>query len=162
MLQSLRVAVIGAGHIGRLHAQKYAALQQCALRAVVDTDLARAHEVAQPLGAVASDDYRAILADVDAVSVAVPTALHNPIALDCLRAGVHVLVEKPFARTIAEADEMVACAAERGMVLQVGHIERFNSAVLAAREQVVEPLFIESHRMAPFRPRGTDVNVVLD
>jgi predicted dehydrogenase len=162
MPQHLRAAVIGAGYLGRFHAQKYAALEGCELRAVVDIDPARAREVADSVRARARIDYREILREVDMASVVVPTELHYQVAKQCLEAGVHILVEKPVTRTADEAAELVELAARKGLVFQVGHLERFNPAILAVRDQITRPLFIESDRLAVFKPRGIDVNVVLD
>jgi predicted dehydrogenase len=154
--------VIGAGYLGRFHAQKYAALEECRLHAVVDTDAARARELAESVGAAAATDYRAVLADVDVASIVVPTEIHHEVARACLDAGVHILVEKPVTRTVEEAAELVELAARKGLVFQVGHLERFNPAILAVRDQITRPLFVESDRLAIFKPRGIDVNVVLD
>ncbi|HKJ76989.1 MAG TPA: Gfo/Idh/MocA family oxidoreductase, partial [Gammaproteobacteria bacterium] len=158
----IRAAVIGVGYLGRFHAQKYAALDGTELVAVVDTDTEAAERVAAECGARAVTDYRELLGQVDAVSIVVPTGLHHPIARDFLEHGAHVLVEKPITRTVEEADDLIALAAEKGRILQVGHLERFNAAVLALEEVLDGPMFIESHRLAPFKPRGTDVSVVLD
>lgn len=158
----LRTAVIGVGYLGRFHAQKYAQLAGSKLVAVVDADLAAAQRVATELGVRAESDYRSILDEVDAVSIVVPTPLHHAIGRAVLEKGVHVLMEKPIATTIDEARELVALARARGRVLQVGHLERFNPAIVAAVKQLRVPRFVESHRLAPFKQRGTDVSVVLD
>ena len=162
MSTSLRAAVIGAGYLGNFHAQKYAALEDVELVGVVDTDRARAQEVAQRVGSVAYADYRDLLGRIDVTSIVVPTEGHFDVARTCLEAGVHILVEKPVTRTVEEAQALVQLAKARGLVFQVGHLERFNPAILAVREQITRPLFIESERLAVFKPRGTDVNVVLD
>jgi len=159
---TLSTAIIGAGHLGKFHAQKYAALAGCELVAVVDADPETARQSAEPAGARALTDYRELLGRVDAVSIAAPTALHHAIARDFLDADTHVLVEKPITVTLAQADELTALARERGCVLQVGHLERFNPALRAADAILDNPRFIESHRLSPFNPRGTDVDVVLD
>ena len=161
-MQLVRTAVIGVGYLGRFHAQKYAALPGAALLAVVDPDRDARERVAAEVGCRAVADYREILGDVDAVSIATPTPLHFPIASECLERGVHVLVEKPVTETPAQARDLIGSAARRGLVLQVGHLERFNAAILALAGTLGVPRFIESHRLAPFRERGTDVNVVLD
>jgi len=162
MPQPLRAAVIGAGYLGSFHAQKYAALDGARLVGVVDVDANRAREVAQRAGAPAYTDYREVLGEIDVASIVVPTEAHFEVARACLEAGVHILVEKPVTRTVEEANELVQLAARRALVFQVGHLERFNPAILAVREQITRPLFIESDRLALFKPRGTDVNVVLD
>jgi predicted dehydrogenase len=161
-MTKVRTAVIGVGYLGRFHAQKYAALGESELVAVVDPDAATRERVAAETGCRAVADYNRILDEVDAVSVATPTPLHYPIARACLDHGVHVLVEKPITETPEQARELVRLAAERGRVLQVGHLERFNSAILALEGTLRTPRFVESHRLAQFKPRGTDVNVVLD
>lgn len=155
-------AVIGAGYLGRFHAQKYARLDGARLVAVCDTDAARAREIAGPLGARAVSDHRALLGTVEAVSIAVPTRLHHAVARDFLEAGADVLIEKPITTTVAEADELIELAGRHGRILQVGHLERFNRAVLGLHQVLDRPRFIESHRLAPFKPRGTDVSVILD
>jgi predicted dehydrogenase len=160
--EPLRAAVIGVGYLGRFHAQKYAQLPGARLVAVVDTDAAAAKRVGAELDVEALTDYRKILDRVDAVSLAVPTPQHHAIGSELLRRGVHVLVEKPIAATVAEAQDLVDIARRRGCVLQVGHLERFNPAILAAMKRVKTPRFVESHRIAPYQQRGTDVSVVLD
>jgi predicted dehydrogenase len=154
--------VIGVGYLGRFHAQKYAALPAAELVAVVDANAENRAKVAAETGCRAVADYREILGAVDAVSIATPTPLHYPIAKECLERGIHVLVEKPITTTLEEARSLVATAARQGRVLQVGHLERFNAAILALAGTLRTPRFVESHRLAPFKERGTDVNVVLD
>lgn len=161
-MEKLRAAVIGVGYFGRFHAHKFAALEATDLVAVADVDAQRARQVAAETGARAVRDYRAILEEVDIVSIAVPTELHFRIARDCLNAGVHILVEKPVTRTVDEGRELIRLAEERGLIFQVGHLERYHPALLAMREALTAPTLIESYRMAPFKSRGTDVSVVLD
>jgi predicted dehydrogenase len=161
-MQKIRAAVIGVGYLGRFHAQKYAQAEGCELLAVVDPRAAARGQVAAELKVAALDDHRSLLGGVDAVSVATPTPAHFAIARDFLEAGAHVLVEKPITETPAEARELIALAARVGRTLQVGHLERFNAAILAAEPYLKSPRFIECHRLAPYRERGTDVNVVLD
>lgn len=158
----LRAAVIGVGYLGNFHAQKYAAIPNVELVGVVDSDLQRATEIATALGTKPYSDYRELISQVDAVSVVVPTQFHYTVAKDFLRAGVHVLIEKPITVTVDEADELIAISQEKKVVFQVGHLERFNPVLVALDGLLAEPLFIESVRIAPFKPRGTDVNVVLD
>jgi predicted dehydrogenase len=158
----LRTAVIGTGYLGRFHAQKYASMEGVELVGAVDIDLDRAVAVAAETGTAAYQDYRELLGRLDMVSVAVPTSAHFQVANDFLDAGCHVLVEKPITQTLAEAEKLIELAKSRGVVLQVGHLERFNPAVLALRDELTRPMFVESHRLSPFRPRGTDVNVVFD
>ncbi len=158
----LRTAVIGVGYLGRFHAQKYASLPGSQLVAVVDANAEAAAKVAGELGVEALGDHRALIGRVDAVSLAVPTPLHHGIGCELLEQGVHVLMEKPIATTVLEARELIEAARRRGCVLQVGHLERFNPAVVAAIARLKAPRFVESHRLAPFKQRGTDVSVVLD
>ena len=135
---------------------------QLELVAVVDASAGNREQVAAETGCRAVADYRDILGEVDAVSIATPTPLHYPIAKHCLERGIHVLVEKPITTTLEEARSLVDTAARVGRVLQVGHLERFNAAILALAGTLGRPRFVESHRLAPFKERGTDVNVVLD
>lgn len=157
-----KVAVIGAGHLGQYHAAKYAASKHATLVGIADSSAERGALIAGKHGVPAVQDYRDLLGKVDAVSIAVPAAAHYAIAKDCLEAGLHVLVEKPIAVTLDEADRMIALARRNKRVLQVGHVERFNPAGAELLRQVKNPLFIECHRLAPFKPRGTDVSVLLD
>jgi len=161
-MKTLRTAVIGVGYLGNFHAQKYAAIEGIELVGVVDNDLKRAAEIAAALGTRAYSDHRELIGLVDAVSVVVPTQYHHSVARDFLAAGVHVLIEKPITVTIEEADELIALAEKNHAVFQVGHLERFNPVLVALDGIMQKPLFIESVRIAPFKPRGTDVNVVLD
>jgi predicted dehydrogenase len=158
----LRTAVVGVGYLGNFHAQKYAAIPDSELVGVVDNDPVRVAEIAAALGVQAYSDHRELIGKVDAVSVVVPTQHHHAVARDFLAAGVHVLIEKPITVTIEEADDLIALADKNGLVFQVGHLERFNPVLVALGGVIQEPLFIESVRIAPFKPRGTDVNVVLD
>ena len=160
--QAIRAAVIGAGYLGRFHAQKWAALPGCTLIAIADPSQAVRAALGAELGVRAVADWRELLGSIDAVSIATPTPLHHAIAKACLDAGVHVLVEKPVTTTVAEARDLIDSAARARRVLQVGHLERFNAAVQAIEGIVTRPRFIETHRLAPFRQRGTDVSVVLD
>jgi predicted dehydrogenase len=162
MQKKVRTAVIGVGYLGRFHAQKYAALPASELVAVVDASAEARQKVATETACRAAGDFRELFGQVDAVSIATPTPLHFPIARECLERGIHVLVEKPITTTLEEARELIAIAASKACVLQVGHLERFNSAILALEGTLHTPQFIESHRLAPFKERGTDVNVVLD
>jgi predicted dehydrogenase len=161
-MQPVRTAVIGVGYLGRFHAQKYADLPESTLVAVVDLRAEARDAVAAEVGCRAVADYRDILDAVDAVSIATTTPAHYPVAQHCLEHGLHVLVEKPIAETPEQARTLIETARRRGCILQVGHLERFNSAVLALEGVLGAPRFVESHRLAPFRERGTDVNVVLD
>ncbi|MDP3182477.1 MAG: Gfo/Idh/MocA family oxidoreductase [Desulfobaccales bacterium] len=162
MTATLKVGVIGVGYLGRFHAQKYATLPQVELKGVADVSQPRAQEVAQALNTRPFSDYRQLLPLVDAVSVAVPTTQHFAVVRDCLEQGCQVLVEKPLSITVAEADELVLLARQQRLLLMVGHLERFNSAMEELKRRVSRPRFIESHRLAFYKERGTDVDVVLD
>lgn len=154
--------MIGVGYLGRFHAQKYAQLPGSQLVAVVDTRESMRQAVATELGTRAVADYRELLGQVDAVSIVTPTPGHFPIAREFLEAGAHVLVEKPITETVEQARQLIDVAKHHDRLLQVGHLERFNAAVLAAEAHLSNPRFIECQRLAPFKERGTDVNVVLD
>jgi predicted dehydrogenase len=158
----IRTAVIGVGYLGRFHAQKYARVAGSKLVAVVDANAEAAGRVGAELGVPGLTDYRELFGRVDAVSLAVPTPLHHAIGCALLEQGIHVLMEKPIATTLDEARELVDLAQARGCMLQVGHLERFNPAIVAAADRLAAPRFVESHRLAPFKQRGTDVSVVLD
>jgi predicted dehydrogenase len=158
----LPIGVVGVGALGRHHARHLAMLDEAELVGVYDTDEARAAEVAGELGVTAFGDFDALLARVQAVTIAVPTPAHAAVGLRALERGVPVLMEKPLAATVAEADALIAAAARGGVQLQVGHIERYNRALRAAEPYLDGPRYIESQRLAPFQPRGTDVAVVLD
>jgi predicted dehydrogenase len=158
----LRIAVIGVGYLGRHHARILSTLTGVDLVAVVDVNGPRAEEVASLYGTSAATDYRDLIGRVDAVTVAVPTERHHEIAVACLAARIPVLVEKPMARSLVEADAMIAAAAASGVPLAVGHTERFNPAVAAARPILVDPRFIEVHRLGTFPERSLDIDVVFD
>ncbi|MEZ5289242.1 MAG: Gfo/Idh/MocA family oxidoreductase [Vicinamibacterales bacterium] len=158
----LRVAVVGVGHLGRHHARVLAGLPGVELVAVVDADPARAAEIAAAHQTEALTDAGALVGRVDAVSVAVPTESHAAVALPLIAAGVHVLVEKPLTRSLAEADQLIQAAASAGVVLAVGHIEHFNPAVQLARPHIQQPRFIEVHRLGTFPERSLDIDVVFD
>ena len=161
-MNKLRAAVIGAGYFGRLHALKLAAQPEVELVAVADPDAARAESVAREAGGRPAAGVHELLGSIDIASVTVPTELHHSIARPLIDAGVHVLIEKPIARTLEQADELVRLAAARGTLLAVGHQERFNPAFVALRGTPGRALFIEAERLTEFRGRGTDVDIVLD
>ena len=161
-MSQLRAAVIGVGYLGNFHAQKYALLDDAELVGVVDTSADRAREIATALGTRPFTDYRDLLGAIDVASIVVPTEHHHRVARDCLEAGVHILLEKPVTETLTQAEELIALAERNGLVFQVGHLERFNPAVVEAQSLLDRPVFFESHRLSVFKPRGTDVNVVLD
>lgn len=157
-----RVACIGAGQFGHNHARVYSEIESVQLVAVCDTNEATGQAVAQKYNSHFVADFRQLIGQVDAVSLAVPTASHHEIACQLLNAGIAVLVEKPIARTLAEADEMIATAQRNNVVLQVGHLERFNPAVSAASRIITRPRFFEGHRLSIFTPRSLDIDVVMD
>ncbi|ADH85516.1 Gfo/Idh/MocA family protein [Desulfurivibrio alkaliphilus] len=161
-MKKIRVGVIGVGHLGKFHAAKYAAMEEAELVGVADVNPELAQNVAAETGTTPYQDYRQLLPQVDAVSVVVPTVHHHRVAMDCLGQGIDVMVEKPMTTTLAEADELITQAAAGRRILQVGHIERYNPAVTALEQFLTRPLFIESHRIHVFKPRGLDVDVVLD
>ncbi len=161
-MQDIRAAVVGAGYLGRFHAQKYASEAGCRLVAVADPRPEAREALALELGTTAVADHRELLGKVDAVSVVTTTPAHFAIARDFLEAGAHVLVEKPITETVEQARELITIAAHCGRILQVGHLERFNPAIVAAESELVGARFIDCQRLAPFKERGTDVNVVLD
>jgi len=161
-MKKLRAAVIGVGYLGRFHAQKYRALDDVDLVGVCDLDAAAGRAVADGVATRYFPDYRELAGLVDAVTIAASTTAHFALAKFFLERGVHVLVEKPMTRTSREAAELNELAASRGLKLQVGHVERFNNALLSAREGLTAVRFIECHRLAPFKGRGADVNVILD
>ncbi|OGQ99507.1 MAG: UDP-N-acetyl-D-glucosamine dehydrogenase [Deltaproteobacteria bacterium RIFOXYD12_FULL_55_16] len=161
-MRPIRVGVIGVGYLGKFHAQKYMANPEVELVGVADLNPAYAAEVAGVCRTTPFTDYRELLAQVEAVSVVVPTSLHHEVATVCLQAGKDVMLEKPMTTTLAEADALIALAEQEQRILQIGHIEQYNPAVLAMAEHLTQPLFIESHRIHVFKPRGLDVDVILD
>ena len=161
-MAKVRTAVVGVGHQGKWHAEKFAALEDSDLVAVVDSDADRCGSLAEELNVKAITDFKDLIGEVDAVSIASPTRSHFDIASTLLENGIHVLVEKPITTTLEEAEALVELAESRGLVLQVGHLERFNPAIMALGEYLRKPQFIESNRIAPYKPRSTDVSVVLD
>ncbi|ARG98872.1 Gfo/Idh/MocA family protein [Legionella micdadei] len=158
----LNCAVIGVGYLGRFHAQKYKMLPNANLVAICDINPDACETVSRELNVPAYIDYKDLFGKIDAVSIVSTTNRHYEIAKECLTQGIHVLIEKPITETVEQANELIALAKQHRVKLQVGHLERFNAARLALDEYLEQPLFIESHRLAPFNPRGTDVNVVLD
>jgi predicted dehydrogenase len=158
----LKVGVIGVGHLGEYHVQKYKTLPSVELVGIVDTKASRASEIAERYETRAFANHMEMLGQVDAVSLAVPTENHFEVAKDVLSSGVHLLVEKPITYQLEPADTLIRMAEERDLVLQVGLVERFNPAVVKMEGMLNQPLFLESHRMNVFTPRGTDVDVVLD
>jgi len=161
-MKRIKVGVIGVGHLGSLHAKIYRDIEGCSLEGVCDTDKNRLKEVSGALGVAGCADYRELFDKIDAVSVAVPTKWHHKIAEDFLKHNIHALVEKPFTPTLQEADSLIKLARQNKLILQVGHIERFNSAFAATLKLIRNPKFIECHRLSPFPNRSLDVGAVLD
>jgi predicted dehydrogenase len=157
----LRVGVAGAGHFGRYHALKVAASDRAQLAGIYDPDTERAKTIGWEAGAP-DMTFEVLLPSIDALIIAAPADAHHQLAVAALRAGKHVLVEKPIASSLAQADELVTIARDSGLVLQVGHLERFSAAYRALSARTRTPLYIEAVRIAPFKPRGTDVSVILD
>ncbi|MEN6374950.1 MAG: Gfo/Idh/MocA family oxidoreductase [Smithella sp.] len=160
--KKIKIGVVGIGHLGNFHLQKYSKLESCEIVAVADTIIEQARKAADIYHCAAFTDHREMLDKVDAVSIAVPTGEHHRVAKDFLAAGVDVLVEKPLCSTLEEADELLELAADKKLILQVGFVERFNPAIMALEKVIEKPMFIEAHRLHPFFERGTDVDVVLD
>lgn len=161
-MQKVRVGVVGVGHLGQHHARIYAENSKCELVGVVDIDKKNAQKIAKQYNTQAFSDFRELFGRVEACSIAVPTVGHYAIASEFLKQRIHLLVEKPITTTVAEAHELIELASQYGCVLQVGHIERFNAAVMRLKQIITEPAFIEAHRLGPYDPRIKDVGVVLD
>jgi len=161
-MKNINVGVIGVGYLGRFHAQKYAALPGVSLVGVADPNDTQGQRVAEESACKSFKDYNDLLPLVDAVSIAVPTSLHHQVAGRCLDAGIDVLLEKPMTVTLEEADDLIVRAEKNNLILQIGHLERFNPAVQAMEPFLTTPVFIESNRIATFKNRGVDVDVVLD
>lgn len=161
-MPELRAAVIGAGRLGTLHARKYAAIAGIKLAFIVDIDAERAAALAREVGAAPLTAFGDLIGKVDLVTIASPGVTHHQIAAAMLAGGIDVLLEKPMAETLEQARELARLAAERGRILQIGHLERFNPAVVHLHSIVKNPRFVECHRLAPFTERGTDVDVILD
>jgi predicted dehydrogenase len=161
-MKKVRVGVIGVGYLGQFHAEKYAGIPEAELVGLMDADQVRASQIAGKLKTQAVIDPAHLIGKVDAVSIVTPTILHHRIAKLFLEQGIHILLEKPMTETIEQADELIDIAARKNVVLQVGHIERFNPAVTAITSLLKTPRYINADRAAPFTIRCTDVNVVLD
>lgn len=161
-MRKLRTAVIGVGYLGQFHAEKYSKMDSVELVGVVDADAARVEQIATKLNTKPFTDPASLIGKIDAVNIVVPTVLHHGVAKKFLEAGVHVLLEKPMCVTLAEAEELISIAERKGIVLQIGHIERFNPAFSVVKAHAQRPRYITAERAAPFTIRCTDVNVVLD
>ncbi len=161
-MKKLKVGVVGVGYLGQFHAEKYARMENVELVGIADVDIARAGEIADKVGTTAFAGHRELLDKVDAASIVVPTSAHFAVSKAFLEHDVDLLIEKPMTTTLAEADELLQMAEQRGLIIQVGHLERFNPAVVALRDIIKRPRFIESHRLSMYKGRCTDVSVVLD
>ena len=160
--KKLRLGVVGVGYLGKFHAEKYAHMPEVELVGVVDSNESQADEIANHLGTEAYYDHKELFGRLDAVSIVVPTEHHYDVSRDFLNHDVDVLIEKPMTSTLDQADQLIRMAEERGCIIQVGHLERYNPAVVALQDVVNQPRFIESHRLSMFKERGLDVSVVLD
>lgn len=158
----LNIGVIGVGYLGQHHARIFSSIDGVRLVAVVDSDGNRAKEIANKYGCKAYTDYKDILKSVDAVSIAAPTSAHYEVAMQCIKTGKHVLIEKPITSTIEEADELLRASEDAGVIVQVGHLERFNPVVSAMYPLIKTPFFFEAERLSPFLGRGIDVDITLD
>jgi predicted dehydrogenase len=161
-VEKVRVAVVGVGYLGQFHVEKYAKIAEAELVGVVDIDVPRARTIAKRYHTQPFFHHADLFNKVQAVSVAVPTHLHHSITKDLFLQGIDVLLEKPIASTLEETDELIRLAESKGLILQVGHLERFNGALVAAEGMVEDPVYIESHRLGPFTGRATDVDIVID
>lgn len=161
-MNNVRIGVIGVGHLGTLHARMLSDMPGVTLAGVYDLDGGKAEKTAAQFGTTACPTVDDLLGRVEAVTIATNTLSHCEVATRALEGGKHVFLEKPITQTIAEADALCRIAKEKNLLIQVGHIERFNSAILALEKYQIAPMFVESHRLAQFNPRGTDVAVVLD
>jgi len=161
-VEKARIGVVGVGHLGSIHAKVYSKLDNVNLVGVCDCNLTRAIEIGKKFNTASFSDYEDLFDKIDAASIVVPTSLHYTIAKHFLEHNIHVLIEKPITKTLSEADELIEIARQKKLTLQVGHIERFNSAVLAIEPYIKKPKFIECQRLGPFHKRVDDVGVVLD
>ena len=161
-MKKLRVGVVGAGYLGKFHAEKYAQMDNVDLVGVVDINKSKAEDVAANVNTKAYLSHQALFGKIDAASIVVPTPAHFAVSMDLLENDVDILIEKPMTTMLEEADELIRFAESRGLIIQVGHLERFNPAVVALQDIVKKPMFIESHRLSIYKDRSTDVSVVLD
>lgn len=161
-MEKIKVGVIGTGHLGKLHVKMFKQISECDVAGLFDTNPKTAQDVSNEFGVQTFDSLESLIANVQAVSIAVNTTAHYEVAKKCLEGNVHVFVEKPITSSIPEAEELVELSAEKKLNLQVGHIERFNPAIISLESFIMGPMFIQTDRLAQFNPRGTDVAVVLD
>ncbi|MCD5397499.1 Gfo/Idh/MocA family oxidoreductase, partial [candidate division NPL-UPA2 bacterium] len=161
-MKKIKVGVVGVGRLGQEHARLYSSLPGAELVGVADINRSRVKDIAAQYRTVGYQDHESLYGKIEAVSVVVPTDLHYPIARDFLKRGIHLLLEKPITRTVEEAEKLIKLANRNKLIFQIGHVERYNVAVREMEKLVKSPRFIESHRLAPYQPRGTEVGVVLD
>jgi len=161
-MNKIKVGVAGVGHLGRLHASLYKDVKEAYLSGIFDTDKDKRDRLAAESGTQSFDSFEQMLENVDALNIVTPTSTHFELAKKAIQAGKHVFIEKPITRSTNEAQQLIDLAAEKKCLIQVGHIERFNPAMLALQDVELDPMFVESHRLASFDPRGTDVAVILD
>ncbi len=162
IMQKLKIGVIGAGYLGKFHAEKYSANKNVQLVGIADINFESASKTAAKQNTKAYADYKQLIGKVDAVSIVVPTNLHFKVSLDFLSNGISTLIEKPITTTLKEADQLINIAKKTGAVIQTGHLERFNPAIIAVKDKIKEPQFIEAHRLSFYKKRGTEVSVILD
>ena len=161
-MDKLNIGIVGTGHLGKLHAKMFTAIPNCKLNGVYDINQLQSKAVSEEYGTEVYSSLKDLLKEVDAVSIAATTSAHYDLAKECLSAGKPIFIEKPITATIPQAEELVKIAADKNLNLQVGHIERFNPALVSLEQYILEPKFIQTDRLAQFNPRGTDVAVVLD
>ncbi|HAB50720.1 MAG TPA: oxidoreductase [Ignavibacteriales bacterium] len=161
-MEKLKVGIIGTGHLGKLHVKMFKQISECEVAGIFDSNSQTAKVAAQEFNTKAFDNLDDLLNEIRAASIAVNTTAHHEIAKRCMEKGVHIFVEKPITASISEAEELVQLSSDRKLNLQVGHIERFNPAIISLEKFIFEPMFIQTDRLAQFNPRGTDVAVVLD
>lgn len=161
-MEKIKVGVAGVGHLGRLHASLYKDVKEAYLSGIFDTDEDKSKKLAAEIGTRSFDSFEQMLENVDALNIVTPTSTHFELAKKAIQSGKHVFIEKPITRSTNEAQQLIDLAAEKDCLIQVGHIERFNPAMLALQDVELDPMFVESHRLASFDPRGTDVAVILD
>lgn len=160
--RKLKIGVFGVGYLGKFHAEKYSQMDNVELVGVVDSDKQRSKAIAKELHTVPYTNASELIRKIDAASIVVPTPMHFSVSKECLENSVDVLIEKPMAASVEEADELIRIAKSNGRIIQVGHLERFNPAVVGLKDVIQKPRFIESHRLSIYNERGTDVSVVLD
>lgn len=158
----VRIGVVGVGHLGQFHVKKFLVIENCTFIGVHDKNPERAKQISESLNVKAFDTYEELLDNIDAIDIAATTTYHYELAKTALLKGKHVFLEKPITSDLVQAEELLKIAEDKNLKIQVGHIERFNPVILQVEDEIADPMFIESHRLSTFQPRGTDVPVVLD